>query len=112
MPRRKKAPRAVKTAGAKRVAGPSLSDGIFYSLIIALFVVFISGAYHESSGCTSNCIGENIANGYPYAWFIYNTYNGWQSGSINWLGGILDIAFWAFITFVIMLVLNAAIKEF
>ncbi len=112
MPRRKKAPGAVKIAEAKRVAGPHLSDGIFYSLSIALLVVFISGAYHESSVCANNCIGENIANGYPYAWFSYNTYDGWQTGSINWLGGILDIAFWAFITFVVMLVLNAAIKEF
>jgi hypothetical protein len=80
-------------------------------LIIALLVVLVSGAYYKSSECVGNCIGENILNGYPYPWFSYNTYNGWQAGSISWLDGILDLAFWMFIAYVIMLVLNAAIKE-
>lgn len=110
MPRRKKVAKAKKISEPEK-AMPNFSDAIVYSLIIALLVVLVSGAYYKSSECAGSCIGENIENGYPYPWFSYNTYNGWQTGSINWLGGIVDIAFWMFIAYVIMLVLNAAIKE-
>jgi hypothetical protein len=111
MPRKRKVPEAVEVVGHERTAVPKLSHAIIYSFIVALLVVVISGAYYKSLECTADCKGENIANGYPYPWFSYNTYEGWQSGDINWLGGILDVAFWMFIAFVIMLVLNAAIKE-
>jgi hypothetical protein len=97
--------------GSEKVTGPNFSDAIVYSLLIALFVVLVSGAYYKISKCAGACTGENVSNGYPYPWFGYNTYQGWQTGSINWLGGILDIAFWMFIAYIIMLVLNAAIKE-
>ncbi|NYZ76444.1 hypothetical protein H0N98_04295 [Candidatus Micrarchaeota archaeon] len=111
MPRKKKAPEIRKVQEAVSISESKFSDGILYALIISLIVVLISGAYYKISECTENCVGQNIANGYPYPWFSYNTYYGWQSGSINWLGGILDIVFWAFIAFVVMLVLYAAIKE-
>jgi hypothetical protein len=111
MPRKRKVSEAGKIAGPEKVRAPKLSYGIIYSFIIALLVVLISGAYYKSSECTTGCKGENIANGYPYPWFIYNTYEGWQNGDINWLGGILDVAFWMLIAFVVMLVLYAAIKE-
>jgi ABC-type multidrug transport system permease subunit len=111
MPRKKKVPEARKFAEREKAVSPKLSDCMLYSLLIALVAVFISGAYYRSIECAGSCIGENIANGYPYPWFSYSTYGGWQTGSINWLGGILDIFFWMFIAFVVMLVLNAAIKE-
>jgi|SRR5271157_1944646 len=111
MPRRKKVTEARKILEPERITGPKFSDAIVYSVVIALFVVLVSGAYYKSSECAGGCTGENISNGYPYPWFSYNTYNGWQTGGINWLGGIVDIAFWMFIAYVIMLVLNAAIKE-
>ncbi|NYZ78752.1 hypothetical protein H0N99_01245 [Candidatus Micrarchaeota archaeon] len=111
MPRRKKVAEARNILGPEKVIGPKFSDAIVYSLIIALLVVLVSGAYYKNLECAGSCAGENIANGYPYPWFSYNTYQGWQTGSINWLGGIVDIAFWMFIAYVIMLVLNAAIKE-
>jgi ABC-type multidrug transport system permease subunit len=110
MPRKKKAYGVVKVAEPSRIAEPKVSDGIFYAIILSVLVVFISGAYYKSSGC-AYCQGENVANGYPYQWFSYNTYEGWQGGSINWLGAILDLIFWAFIAWVVMLVLYAAIKE-
>jgi hypothetical protein len=104
-------PKKKKALPAKEIAKPKVSDGIVYSIIIALLIALISGIYFKSSPCIS-CRGENIANGYPYPWFSYNTYEGWQRGNINWLGAILDIAFWAFIAYVIMLVFYAALKEF
>ena len=105
MPRKKARP-------TKKILEPKVSDGIFYSFLIGLFVAFISGAYPlKSTPCVANCMGENIFNGYPYAWFSYNTYEGWQRGAIIWLGAIVDIAFWAFIAYVIMLIFYAAMKE-
>lgn len=112
MPRKKKLPEAVKTAEHKETTTPRISNVVLYSILISIIVVLISGAYYTSSECMGNCMGENITNGYPYPWFAYNTYEGWQAGNINWLGGILDVGFWAFITFFVMLVLYGAIKEF
>jgi hypothetical protein len=100
-----------KAYATKRISEPKVSDGIFYALLIGLFVALISGVYFRSLPCVTNCIGENIINGYPYGWFSYNTYEGWQSGMIIWMGAILDMAFWAFIAYIVMLVFYAAIKE-
>jgi hypothetical protein len=111
MPRKKKTYAAVKIAEAGRIAGPKVRDGIFYALIIAVLVVFISGAYYHSVECTGACQGQTVSNGYPYPWFTYNTYGGWQSGSIYWIGIIMDLIFWTFIACAVMLVLYAAIKE-
>ena len=102
---RKKAPLT------KRIAEPKVSDGVFYAILIGLVVTLISGLYYNSTPCISNCLGESIVNGYPYAWFSYNTYEGWQRGTIVWIGGIVNIAFWAFIAYVIMLIFYAAMKE-
>ncbi|MEM3555794.1 MAG: hypothetical protein QXF56_03710 [Candidatus Micrarchaeia archaeon] len=104
MPRRRKA-RPV------RFAEPKFSDGVYYAILIGLIATFISGAYYKGIPCQMECIGENISNGYPYPWFTYNTYEGWQRGNIVWVGAVIDIAFWAFIAYLVMLILYAAMKE-
>jgi len=102
---RKKAP------VAKKVVEPRVSDGIFYSLLIGLLITAITGAYFKSFPCLDNCTGQSVINGYPYGWFSYNTYEGWQKGAITWMAAILDVAFWAFIVYIVMIILHAAMKE-
>ncbi|MCX6776916.1 MAG: hypothetical protein NTY73_03035 [Candidatus Micrarchaeota archaeon] len=102
---RKKAP------VAKKFVAPRVSDGVFYSLLIGLLITLITGAYFKSFPCLTSCIGQNIINGYPYGWFSYNTYKGWQTGAINFGGAFVDLIFWAFIVYIVMIVLHAAMKE-
>lgn len=109
MPRRKKPQK--EAAKPKFVVKPKISDGVYYAVLIGLVATLISGAYFKTVQCQLECIGDNIFNGYPYTWFTYNTYEGWQRGSIVWVGGILDIAFWAFLAYIVMLILYAAMKE-
>jgi len=111
MPRRKAAVAKKETPETKKIALPKFSDGVFYSLLIGLVVAVISGAYFKSYPCVANCMGQSITNGYPYGWFAYNTYEGWQRGSVVWVGAIIDVVFWAFIAYVVMIVLYAAMKE-
>jgi len=100
-----------RTPAAKKTAQPKINDGIFYSLLVGLVVAFISGAYFKNVPCVTNCTGETIINGYPYGWFSYNTYEGWQRGIIIWMGAIIDVVFWAFIAYIVMLVFYAAMRE-
>jgi len=104
MPRKKKARQV-------RFAEPKFSDGVYYAVLIGLVAMLISGVYYKSTKCVTGCVGENIMNGYPYGWFAYNTYEGWQRGNILWVGAVLDIAFWGFIAYLLMLILYAAMKE-
>jgi len=111
MPRKKAAVAKKEAPVIKKVIAPKFSDGVFYSLLIGLVISVISGAYLKSYPCLTDCMGQNIVNGYPYGWFTYNTYEGWQRGAIVWVGAIMDVAFWAFIAYVVMLVLYGAMKE-
>jgi hypothetical protein len=111
MPRRKTSRDVKKAAGPEKKVYPSFSEGVLYAFLIGLVISLISGLYYKTTQCAGTCTGENVANGYPYPWFGYNTYEGWQTGAVNWLGSILDVVFWAFIAYVMMLVLHAAIKE-